>query len=75
MVGHSEAGVRYEALLPAIFMFLIAMASIIMIRLGLQAHSRAGTRIAMAGFLTMGAYLLKMGTDYREFLKFRFPWW
>ena len=57
-------------LLPTILMFLTMMALITAIRLGLQAHSKAGFRIALAGLSTLSAYICKMGSDYHQFVKF-----
>jgi hypothetical protein len=60
----------YELLLPTILMFLTLMALMITIRLGLRAHSEAGSRIALAGLFTLGAYICKIGSDYHQFVKF-----
>ena len=51
-------------LLPTILMFLTTLALVTAIRLGLQAHSRAGARIALAALFTLSAYVCKMGSDY-----------
>jgi hypothetical protein len=60
---------RHDGLLPIIFIFLTTMALIIAIRLGLQARSKSGTRVAMAGVFTLGAYICKMGSDYHQFVR------
>jgi hypothetical protein len=64
---------RNYPLLPTILMFLITVALITVIRLGLKARSTTGTRIALAGLFTFGAYLCRIGSDYYQFLKFRIP--
>jgi hypothetical protein len=61
---------RNYDLLPTILMFFTTMSLIIAVRLGLQAHSNAGSRIALAGLFTLGAYICKMGSDYQQFAKF-----
>jgi uncharacterized membrane protein YdbT with pleckstrin-like domain len=43
---------RY-ALLPTILLFLTIIALVTVIRLGLQAHRKAGFRIALAGLFTL----------------------
>ena len=60
---------RY-ALLPTILLFLAIIALITVIRLGLQAHSKAGFRIALAGLFTLGSYICKMVIEYHEFARF-----
>ncbi len=60
---------RY-ALLPTILLFLTIIALITVIRLGLQAHSKAGFRIALAGLFTLGAYICKMVGEYHQFARF-----
>jgi hypothetical protein len=65
--------VRHYALVPTILMLPITIALITVIRLGLEARSTAGTRIALAGLFTFCAYLCKAGSDYYQFLKFRIP--
>jgi len=62
--------VRSYDLLPTILMFFTTMALITAIRLGLQAHSNAGTRVALAGLFTLSAYICKMASDYHQFAKF-----
>ena len=47
------AGSGRYALLPTILLFLTIVALITVIRLGLQAHTKAGVRIALAGFFTV----------------------
>jgi hypothetical protein len=49
--------IRVERLLPTILIFLIAIALVIVIRVGLRARSRAGTRLALAGMFTLAGYL------------------
>jgi hypothetical protein len=64
---------RYR-LLPTILMFLTAIALISVIRLGLQAHSKAGFRIAMAGLFTLCAYMCIFGHDYLLFSESFHQW-
>jgi hypothetical protein len=64
------AGLSSYSLLRTILMFFTTMALLTAIRLGLQAHSRAGARIALAALFTLSAYILKMGSDYHQFAKF-----
>lgn len=64
--------VRYDALLPAVFVFLIVVASLVMIWIGLKARSKAGSRIALAGLLTAYAYLVALRLDYYGFLNGQF---
>ena len=61
---------RNYHLLPTILMFFTAMSLITAVRLGLQAHTSAGSRIALAGLFTLGAYICLMGSDYLQFAKF-----
>ena len=56
--------------LPTILMFLITMALLTALRLGLQAHNKAGFRIAMAAGFTLSAYACKISSDYYQFAKF-----
>jgi hypothetical protein len=56
-------------LLPTILMFFTTMSLITVVRLGLQAHSNAGSRIALAGLFTLGAYICLLGSDYQQFAK------
>jgi hypothetical protein len=58
------------ALLPTILLFLTLIALITVIRLGLQAHTKAGFRIALAGLFTLGAYICKMLSDYHQDARF-----
>lgn len=51
------AGLSGYSLLRTILMFFTTMALVIAIRLGLQAHSRAGLRIALAALFTLSAYI------------------
>jgi hypothetical protein len=60
---------RY-ALLPTILLFLTIIALITVIRLGLQAHSKAGFRIALAGLFTLGAYICEMVNEYHQLAGF-----
>jgi hypothetical protein len=63
------AGLSSYSLLRTILMFFTTMALVTAIRLGLQAHSRAGARIALAALFTLSAYICKMGSDYYQFAK------
>ena len=63
------AGLSSYSLLRTILMFFTTMALVIAIRLGLQAHSRAGLRIALAALFTLSAYICKMGSEYYQFAK------
>ena len=58
------------SLLRTILIFFTTMALVTAIRLGLQAHSRAGARIALAALFTLSAYICKIGGDYYQFAKF-----
>lgn len=58
------AALKNYRLLPSILMFLTAVALIIVIRLGQQAHSKAGRYIGLAGLLTLCAYICKFGYEY-----------
>lgn len=60
---------RYH-LVPTILMFLTTIALITVVRPGLQAHTKAGFRIALAGLLTLGAYMCMFGHDYLLFSEF-----
>jgi hypothetical protein len=62
---------RY-VLLPTVLLFLTIIALVTVIRLGLQAHSKAGFRIALAGLFTLGAYICKMVIEYHQFARFYF---
>jgi len=64
------AGLSSYSLLRTILMFFTAMALVTAIRLGLQAHSRAGARIALAALFTLSAYVCKIGSDYDQLAKF-----
>ena len=64
------AGLSSYSLLRTILMFFTTTALVIAIRVGLQAHSRAGARIALAALFTLSAYICKMGSDYYQFAKF-----
>jgi hypothetical protein len=59
-----------DNLLRLILMFFTTMALVIAMRLGLQAHSKAGSRIALAALFTLSAYICKIGSDYYQFAKF-----
>jgi hypothetical protein len=61
---------RNYILLPTILMFFTTMSLITVVRLGLQAHSNAGSRMALAGLFTLGAYICLLGSDYQQFVKF-----
>ena len=62
-------GLSSYSLLRTILMFFTIMAFVTAIRLGLQAHSKAGARITVAALFTLGAYICKMGSDYYQFVK------
>ena len=66
----ASAGLSGYSLLRTILIFFTTMALVTAIRLGLQAHSRGGSRIALAGLFTLSAYICKMGSDYYQFAKF-----
>jgi hypothetical protein len=55
---------------PTIVLFLTFIALLIAIQLGIQANSRAGFRIALAGFFTLGGYICKIVSEYREVANF-----
>jgi len=57
-------------LLPTILLFFTLMALLVAIRVGLQSHSGAGSRIALAALCTLGAYVCIMSYAYRELAKF-----
>jgi hypothetical protein len=61
---------RYR-LLPTILMFLTAISLVAVARLGWQAHTRAGHRIALAGLSTLCAYICFFIHDYQEYAEFR----
>jgi len=50
-------------LLPTILLFLTFMALLITIWVGVQSHSRAGSRMALAAIFTLGAYVCKMSSE------------
>jgi hypothetical protein len=50
------SALQLERLLPTIITFGIAIALVVAISVGIKAHSKAGTRIAIAGMFTLGAY-------------------
>jgi len=52
------------------FLLTRVIALITVIRLGLQAHSKAGLRMALAGLFTLGAYICKMVGDYHRLARF-----
>jgi hypothetical protein len=64
------AGLSNFSLLRTILLFFATMALVTAIRLGLQPHSRAGARIALAALFTLSAYICKLGSDYYQFAKF-----
>jgi uncharacterized membrane protein HdeD (DUF308 family) len=66
----ASVGLSSYSLLRTILMFFTAMALVTTIRLGLQAHSKGGSRIALAGLFTLSAYICKMGSDSYQFAKF-----
>ena len=57
-------------LLPTILLFCTLMALLVALWLGVQARSRAGSRIALAAFFTLSAYVCKMGSEYQQLAKF-----
>jgi hypothetical protein len=59
---------RDYKLLPTIMIFLTGVALVAAISLGLQAHSNAGYRIALAGLFTLGAYICRIAGDSKQFL-------
>ena len=61
--------VRNYVLLPTLVLFLMAMALLTVVWLGSQARSRAGTRMALAGLFTVGAFVCRMGHDIYQSLK------
>ena len=61
---------RNYILLPTILMFFTTMSLIIVVKVGLQAHSNAGSRIAWAGLFTLGEYICLLVSDYQQFAKF-----
>lgn len=63
-------GLSNYSLLRTILMFFTTMALLTAVRLGLQAHSKAGSRISLAGLFTLSAYICKVGSDYYQFAKF-----
>jgi hypothetical protein len=64
------AGLSNYSLLRIILMFFTTIALLTAIRLGLEAHSKGGSRIALAGLFTLSAYICKLGGDYYQFAKF-----
>lgn len=57
-------------ILPTILLFFTLTALLIAIILGIQAHSKAGSRIALAAAFTLVAYACKIGSDYFQSSKF-----
>jgi hypothetical protein len=63
-------GLSSYSLLRTILMFFTTMALVTAIRFGLQSHSSAGARIALAALFTLSAYICKIGSDYYQLAKF-----
>lgn len=64
---------RTYVLVPTILMLLTVIALVTVVRLGLKAHSVAGSRIALAGVFTLSSYLCGMSAEYLQLPKlFRF---
>ena len=64
---------RTYVLLPTILMLLTVIALVTVIRLGLRAHSKAGSRIVLAAVFTLSSYLCGMSAEYLQLPKgFRF---
>jgi hypothetical protein len=59
-----------DALLPMLLLFVTALAVVMAIRLGAQARSRAGTRIALAGLFTLAAFACRIGHHIYQSRKF-----
>jgi len=57
---------RIYVLLPTILMFLTVIA---VMRLGLKAHSKAGSRIVLAAVFTLSSYLCLLSAEYLQFPK------
>ena len=70
VLGFTLPAVSNYLLFPTILMFLIVVALLIAIRLGLQPHSKGGVRIALAALFTLGAYICKVGNDYYQSANF-----
>ena len=63
------AGLSSYSLLRIILMFFTTMALMLAIWLGLQAHSTAGIRIALAALFTLSAYACIVGYKFAEFYR------
>jgi lipoprotein signal peptidase len=64
---------RTYVLLPTILMLLIVIALVTVMRLGLRARSRAGSRMVLAAVFTLSSYLCGMSAEYlqlRKYLRF-----
>jgi len=57
-------------ILPTILLFFTLTALLVAIILGFQAHSKAGSRVALAAIFTLAAYACKIGSDSFQSLKF-----
>jgi hypothetical protein len=55
-----------QTLLPTILIFLTLMALGTAIRLGAQAHTPAGSRITLAGALTLASYICALISSYDQ---------
>jgi hypothetical protein len=68
-------GSRYVGgyvLLPTLLLFLMVLSLVLVIWLGLQARSKAGIRIALAGVFALAAFICGTGRDIYQATKFRF---
>ena len=64
---------RTYVLLPTILMVLTVIALVTVMRLGLKAHSKAGSRIVLAAVFTVSSYVCGMSAEYLQLPKlFRF---
>jgi lipoprotein signal peptidase len=61
---------RTYVLLPTILMLLIVIALVTVMRLGLKAHSAAGSRIVLAAVFTLSSYLCGMSAVYLQLPKY-----
>jgi hypothetical protein len=64
--------VRGEVLLPSLLLFLMALTPALGIWLGSKTRSKAGIRIALAGFFTLVAFVCGAGHDI--YLSTKFGW-
>jgi hypothetical protein len=61
---------RTYVLLPTILMLLIVIALVTVMRLGLKAHSKAGSRMVLAAVFTLRSYLCRMSAEYLQLPKY-----